>query len=339
MDNRKKIILYASIVFLSLLVLVAGASYAYFSVTSTNSFGSKTISASAPQVGSVSLISDVTNVTATLSSEQMMLGNGGFYYLNENGTFGLDTWSYVQLAHTQVTGPGTYNCSYTMNVSATGTNNLYTAFQNWENKSDTDIHFYINHKRYSFYTANLFPITYTGELNGITASKSNIIKAGFNIYNKGTVDQSVLKNKDITFTFTVNSFSCNIASEPYYYVYDSTKSSNGYISSPLRSNAGLTAYLKGYSANTYDEICGSFSGSEVCFRANPWHDRLVYKAEMEALGATCSLGESWLICEDETTYCRISREENRDCVSQITDQGCFTDGNWNNYETFYCYED
>ena len=62
-EEKKKIIVPIVIGVLTLLVLVIGATYAYFAVGINNNFGTTTISASADDVGTVTL----TNINSTLS--------------------------------------------------------------------------------------------------------------------------------------------------------------------------------------------------------------------------------------------------------------------------------
>ncbi len=308
MDNRKKLVIYSTIVFVVLLILVLGASYAYFQVSSTNSFGSKTISATTPALGSVSLVGDNNSLSLNLRGSDMMKKTGDVtYYGTTSGVPTTDVTS-VQLAHTTVSGAGTFNCSYTLNVAATGTNNLYTAFQGWGSKSYGQILLNINGTDYDFRTTNLFPITINGTLNGVSSSKPKYIEASVRMVNKYSLNQDVLQNKDITITITATSFSCSVAT-PVYYVYDANKSYPK-ISDPLTTNNGLDYYIMGYSGSSYDEVCGIFSGTEYCLDPSYLNKINVAKTEMEALGLTCTMyDEDAITCGSfSSVWCSVNAD-------------------------------
>ncbi len=323
MDNKKKAIISLIVVILTLLVLVIGASYAYFSVTSTNSFGSKTISASAPNIGSVQLIGDNSTVSLNLSAGDMMRKSGDvIYYGTANGTPS-SSETIVKVAHTNVTGEGYFNCSYTLNVTATGTNNLYTAFQGWSGKSTGQIVLQIANKDYDFYTSNLFPITINETLNGVTSADSKSIGISLYLSNKRGTDQSVLKSKDITITVTATNFNCSLADGPYYYVYDSTKSSNNYISEPLSSSAGLDHYLVGDNAGNYAKVCGVFNGTEFCMSPGEWINNETYKSTLESLGASCYLNtQTFFYCRNSTVNCGANKSGTVGCGYDDGGNGC-----------------
>ncbi len=334
MDNKKKAIISLIVVILTLLVLVIGASYAYFSVTSTNSFGSKTISASAPNVGSVQLIGDNSTLSLNLSAGDMMKKSTNILYWGTTNGTPSTNGTVIPIAHTNVTGEGYFNCSYTLNVTATGTNNLYTAFQGWSGKSTNQILLNINRIDYDFNVSNLFPITINGSMYGVSSSRSKKLTAGIRMQNYMSIDQSALKNKDITITINATNFSCSIAEEPqaYYYVYDTTKTSNNRISDPLTSPTGLNYYLKGYGVpGVYDEVCGVFNGTEYCMEPNTWSNVSTYKSEMEALGATCqySMYQSNPFATTNYLRCWIG---SMDC--SIEDTGYVSCGDGNHPE--YC---
>ncbi len=302
MENKKKAIISIVVVVLTLLALVIGASYAYFSITATNSFGSKTISASAPEIGSVTLTSDNNTISLNLSAEDMMVSNAKVYCGTIDGTPNV---SEFQMAHTTVNGPGFFNCNYTLNVTATGTNNLYTAFQGWNGKTSGQIRLQIANDEYDFNTSNLFPITVNGTIRGASNSKSIPITASMCIYNSHFVDQTSLKNKDITITITATSFTCNMAdSQAYYYTLDSNTHT---ISSPLTSLEGIPFYLKGYgTTGVYDEVCGVFNGTEYCLLPHSFASSSTIRSEMEALGTTCEITEDALSCENDGLSCTIT---------------------------------
>ncbi len=132
-NNKKKYLSMLGLITISMFII--GASYAYFSVGTTNNFGTHTISGTMEDVGSVALTSTGNNISLNLSAADMMQGNSDiWYYGSEDGTPST-TFNPIKLADAIATGTGTYNCDYTINVTASGTNNMYTAFQEMSGKS------------------------------------------------------------------------------------------------------------------------------------------------------------------------------------------------------------
>jgi hypothetical protein len=303
MDNRKKLIIYISIVSLSLLVLVIGASYAYFSFTSTNSFGSKSISASAPDVGSVTLITG-SNLMLNLTGEQMMQkGSDVYYYASSSGP--TTTAGRTVIATATTSGVGTFKCNYTLEITKSATNDLYTAFQNWSNKSSGIIRLTIGTTSYDFNTANLFTnnkITKTGTLGEIKSGSPSRIAALFYIVNKKSIDQNELKNKDITLTFSATEFTCSTY-EPVYKYWNSNYNSTEYVDNTTIVNGGYNYYIKAETTTGVNVVCGLFNGTEYCLKENSYEDEPIFKSYMESLGATCTVYSTYTRCETGGVYC------------------------------------
>ncbi len=230
-----------------MLLFIVGASYAYFSVGTTNNFGTHTISGTMEGVGSVSLVSTGNNISLNLSAADMMQEQySKRYYGSTDGTpistDNIDD-AIIKLADATVTGPGTYDCDYTMQITATGTNNMYTAFQGMSGKSNYQIQLGIgdyyffydgpNGHLYDFNAAGLFPITYQGHFSEISSSNSVDIYGAFRIVNENNINQTALAGTDIQMTATVTSFTCT-AVTPY-----------------LRSNSNGINTVKYYN-NCYD---------------------------------------------------------------------------------------
>ena len=216
--NNKKAIITLVVGIGVLLVLIFSATFAYFSVTSRNNFGTKTITGTAEATGSVALNGTSTSLRLNLSGTDMMKGEDDItYWATSDGTPST-TQNIVTIGSTQVTGPGYYNCDYTLSVTGTGTNNMYTAFQGMSGKSTEQIVLKIGDTKYDFNTANLFPITINGTLNGVTGSSVKSLTAEFYIVNKETVVQDALAGKDLNITITATSFSCTAVEDPNNYL-------------------------------------------------------------------------------------------------------------------------
>lgn len=173
---------------LIIFTIVVGATYAYFAVGTTNNFGTQTISVEADDVGSVLLTKLQNNLSLNLSASDMMdKGSDVNYCASSTGTEVCSEYSsgWKTVAKIDLTGTGVYKCDYTLNITATGTNNMYTRFQNMPNydtayanesnayKSEGQLKLYILggivdnnsvNRTYDFNTANLFPITEEGSL-------------------------------------------------------------------------------------------------------------------------------------------------------------------------------
>ena len=205
MENNKKVIVPTIVAIITLVMLTVGATYAYFTVSATNSFGTKTITATTPSVGSVAL-STGSNLTMTLTAAQMMKQSSDVtYYASPSGATTTATTANIGTA--KVTGSGTFTCTYSLSVTDND-NSLYDAFQSMTGKSTGQIVLTVNGTSYDFNTASLFPQTISGTMTGLTSSASQNITAQLKFVNKTSVDQSSLAGKSITLTFTVSNFSC-----------------------------------------------------------------------------------------------------------------------------------
>ena len=193
--EKKKILLPTVIAVVTLIALVVGATYAYFSVATTNNFGTRTVTASAADVGSVALVAG-SNLSMSLTAADMM-----------NKGSETTTLTTANIATASVTGAGTFTCNYTLTVDD-NTSSMYDAFQNMSTKSAGQIVLSVNGTAYDFNTSSLFPKTISGTMAGLTASVSKNITAQLKVVNKTSIDQSDLAGTSITLTFKVTAFSC-----------------------------------------------------------------------------------------------------------------------------------
>ena len=203
--EKKKILLPTVIAVVTLIALVVGATYAYFSVATTNNFGTRTVTASAADVGSVALVAG-SNLSMSLTAADMMnKGSDTIYYASASGK--TTTLTTANIATASVTGAGTFTCNYTLTVDD-NTSSMYDAFQNMSTKSAGQIVLSVNGTAYDFNTSSLFPKTISGTMAGLTASVSKNITAQLKVVNKTSIDQSDLAGTSITLTFKVTAFSC-----------------------------------------------------------------------------------------------------------------------------------
>jgi len=146
------------------------------------------------------------------------------YYATETGTPNIGE-NIITIGIATVTGDGTYNCDYTLEITKEGTNDMYDAFQNWKVNGYTDgnvtvssslategqIILNINGTNYDFNRSSLFPITYEGTMNGITKNNPGNINASLYINNKSNINQNAIAGTDITIKVKATDFSCLIA--------------------------------------------------------------------------------------------------------------------------------
>lgn len=225
MENKldKKTLISVVIASVTLLTLIVGATYAYFTINSTNSFGTKNLSAEIEDMAdNAILIQENNTLSLNVSRIQMSETNKGAWYYASGSAIP------ANIGKITVDGEGSYLCTYQINVTKSATNDLYAAFKGMDTKSKNQIYFQINdniydfdHYRYYFdeydiwmyEEADLFPVTYSGTSYGITKDNPGYITANIAILN-GDINQDALKGKDITLTFNISDFKCEI--EPEY---------------------------------------------------------------------------------------------------------------------------
>lgn len=197
--DKKKILVPTIIAVLTLIVMVVGATYAYFSVATTNNFGTRTVTASAADVGSVALATG-SNLYLNLSRVNMMQANTGTYYaVTDSAGTATKTATTANIATATVTGSGTFTCNYTLSVAQSGT------MKNALTGVGTAI-LVVNGTEYDVYSTT-FPKTISGTMTGLTSEASQNITAQFKFVNTSS-NQDVLKGTNITLTFTATAFSC-----------------------------------------------------------------------------------------------------------------------------------
>ena len=124
-DNNK-VLLLIGIVVSVLIVLVFSATYAYFSVTGNNNFGTTTIEGSAESVGSVTLNGTSANLLMNLSASDMMQDNATTWYASSTNK--TETPTEERIGEISVTGNGYFSCTYTLNISHSGTRPKMTLY-------------------------------------------------------------------------------------------------------------------------------------------------------------------------------------------------------------------
>ena len=201
----------------TLLLLVLGASYAYFAVTTVNNFGTSTINAQAGNIGTVTLNGNSAQLNMSLTALDMVQGNSDItYYASSSGKTTTPTEEVIGTASVSPTSDtNTYHCTYTLSVTHSGTNDMYTVFSGATNKSAGQIILTINGVDYDFNDG--WPTS--NQVSGsfyIKGTQTKNITAGLRIINDSEINQNYLANTDISISISLvnNSFSCT-ATEDY----------------------------------------------------------------------------------------------------------------------------
>ena len=145
MDKKQKNLFIVAVV--TMIAIVAGATYAYFSVGTTNLFGTSTINATADSMGTVIMQGTNANLTMSLSAVDMMRANDSItYYATTEGKTTDVSKKETVIARAYVspeTDTNMYHCTYNLNISHTGTKDMYYTFLGVENAvAETDLYSY-----------------------------------------------------------------------------------------------------------------------------------------------------------------------------------------------------
>ena len=207
---EKKILVPTIIGIVTLTILIFGATYAYFTMNSTNNFGTKELNAKIDSMtGSVMLSQETSSLSLEVTREQMQEENMYETYYASGGE------EQSAVAKMSVSGAGTFKCDYTLTVTKSASspeNDLFIAYQQNSLMTDKEISLYLNSDEYDFVNADTFPITYTDTMYNITEQTPKYITSNLMIYNTSW-DQNYLKGKDITLTYDISGFNCEL-SEP-----------------------------------------------------------------------------------------------------------------------------
>jgi len=206
--NSKRIVIPTVIIIITLVVLIMGAAYAYFSNGILLDGTITSVDTTAESVG-VATLSSGKNLILELTPKDMMQTSETInYYATLDGTPTTEENSEI-IATASVAGNGVMNCQYKLYASITATNNMYTAFKNMSSKSTNKLILTVDGVKYDFFDVS-FPMTISGTIEGIKEGTSKDIYASFMLANRSEIDQTALKATDLKINFSVNEFKCNI---------------------------------------------------------------------------------------------------------------------------------
>ena len=300
-NNKRKIVIPMALGIAVLTILVLGATYAYFTVGTSNNFGSKTKTATTPDVGSVTLSSG-ESLSLNMTSELMMEENVGTYYATTTGVPST-TLTEVDIATATVTGAGNFNCTYDLTITPSATNSLYTAFTGMTGHDAGQIVLKVGSHTYDFNTTDFSSsITINETFNNVTSSASKSIKASLKFVNSD-YNQDALQGKDITFTFTASNLSCTavsapVVARPAYYAFGTPTAE-----SPTTPPEGYNVYVGLYDNNDL-AVCINRNGTEHCFKSNNWEEEQNHIQQVYS-DISCFVDSSRVSCNAPGFYCIV----------------------------------
>lgn len=235
-DSNKKKLFLSIIAITILLIIVIGATYAYFAVGTANNFGTKTISAEAADIGDITLSTPVTSLHVAVSASDMMESNSGYLYyatptnginyvkVQSMGGLTDNMQSILANSHNVVhavlendESNTNYKCIFNMNLSATGT--MVNSFDyNWDgnliiyNKTEFMKAVSQNDMQRAFNT-----LVYLGapqsvsmpiEINLNGSSGTTVDLAAVMFIENENYEQSHLEGKSMTITVTNSNLNC-----------------------------------------------------------------------------------------------------------------------------------
>ena len=236
----KKQLRLTIIAVVTLVAIIAGATYAYFAVGTQNNFGTSTINATADSVGNVILNGSNANLTLNVTAVDMTRGENNIAYYAS--TEGKKTARTEEVVATATVSPKTdtnyYHCSYTLRVtqSYTGDKNMYNIFkgtQQVDNKTysagENELILLVNGQGYDL-QSNVLPKEIGGEFY-IKGEQEVEITAGLQLNNLASKDQTMLAGSGVNLSIQVKdgTFTCTAEVEPeppeetiVYWTYEGT---------------------------------------------------------------------------------------------------------------------
>ena len=208
--SNKKMLFYTILIIGLLIVLVTGATYAYFNVPFTRATGTVKAIVEGPPDGSVVITSgEVLSLNMERAGMMQQNADRTFYATTTGNGKPVEEQSEKPVVATaKAIGNYTFNCDYKLHVQMEG--NMYEAFQTLEDKSEGQIVLTVDNHNYDFANSTELKDGFdvTGQITNLSSSKPQTINAQFKIVNKSNIDQTGLKNTNVKFNFSIVEFTC-----------------------------------------------------------------------------------------------------------------------------------
>ena len=207
--SNKKMLFYTILIIGLLIVLVTGATYAYFNVPFTRATETVKAIVEGPPEGSVVITSGEVLSLNMERAGMMQQDADKTFYATTNGKPVEEQEEKPVVATATAIGSYTFNCDYKLHVAMDGT--MYDAFQKLQDKSKGQIVLTVDNNEYDF--ADSTPdftkgFDVTGQITNLNANNPQKINAQFKIVNKTDKNQTDLKGTNVKFTFSIVEFTC-----------------------------------------------------------------------------------------------------------------------------------
>ena len=243
-NKRKKTIVSITIGIMSLIILVLGAAYAYWTANTAINFNTATITYETGDEAIVILNGTSAELTLGILSPDDMakLNKNAAYYASATGKKTTPTEETVGIATPYNEGDiNSYRCTFTLAFTHSGTEDLIDRFlgetndePNYANRSAGQVFITVNGVEYDINDG--FPSTITGTVYA-NQSHPGEIKVGFKFVNLSGVNQTYLANSNGTINVDLanNGFSCEVIGNTEY-AYWTWESDDDYTTSSTARN-------------------------------------------------------------------------------------------------------
>ena len=214
LKGNKKAIIGTAIGIVSMLIIIVGATYAYWNAREAVNFNTSTITYETRENSLIVLNGTSALLTlGTITGPDMKWSpNDVVYYAGEEDKTKTPTEVTVGIAtYGNINDINTYRCQYTLTLTHSGTNDIIDKFlsENYTNRSEGQIILTVNGEEYDLNDG--FPSTITGYLN-VFKNQDAPINVGLKFVNLSDVDQDYLINTNgyININVASNDFTCGI---------------------------------------------------------------------------------------------------------------------------------
>ena len=234
-NNKKKTTISIIIGVVSLVVVIVGATYAYWNAKGVVNFNTATITYETASKTLLTLNGTTGLLTlGTITSNDMSVyDTEKIYYASATGKKTTPTEETIGEVRTPVGDLNTYRCNFTLALTHSGSADLIDRFlsetngePDYENRSEGQIILTVNGVEYDLNDG--FPSTINGTFEASDENPGQI-KVGMKFINLPNVNQIYLKNTNGAINITVTDFSCEqkeweiVYKAPGFYIGEGSK--------------------------------------------------------------------------------------------------------------------
>ena len=258
--TNKKTIIGLVVGIVSMVILIVGAAYAYFSVSTIVNFNTAAVMYSVGDQSTIILNGTSTTLYLDVTGKDMIKrDNDLIYYGSNDGKTKEKTTEQIGIATpTDPNDPGIYYCEYTLNLSHTGDNDMYNMFsgatngiRNYQFASRGQVVLTVNGNEYDFYDP--WPNQIKSSFY-VSNDDPGSIDVGIRFKNSNCLNQTYLADTDITVTFTVTNLNCMSGEDEHSVYWAYSPKEIQYVSSDSSSGGGGGASPKSSDPNNKYEL-------------------------------------------------------------------------------------